>query len=134
VDSPATAVILRGLELFNRGEFDASLATLPPEIEWDNTAAVPDGDTYRGREEVLSYWREIGGRWDDFRIVPERTVEGAACVLLLGRLIGRGVNSGVPVETTWDQVWRVEGDVPVRCENYTDRERAWRAAGLEPQS
>jgi ketosteroid isomerase-like protein len=52
---------------------------------------------------------------------------------MLGRLIARGAGSGVPVDTQWDQVWRVEGGAPVRCENYTDRARAWRAAGLEPE-
>jgi hypothetical protein len=83
---------------------------------------------------VLAYWREIGERWDDFRIEADRWIEGDGVVLLLGRLIARGVGSGVPVETTWDQVWTIEGTVPIRCENYIERDRAWRAAGLEPES
>jgi ketosteroid isomerase-like protein len=134
VDPEAAAVIRRGLELFNLGEYEASIATLPPEIEWDTSAAVLDGAAYRGRDEVLAYWHEIGERWDDFRIEADRWIDGDGVVLLLGRLIGRGVGSGVPVEHSWDQVWTVEGATPVRCENYSDREQAWRAAGLEPES
>jgi ketosteroid isomerase-like protein len=124
--------IRRGLELFNRAEYEAGIVELSEEIEWDTSGAVPDGGVYRGREQVLGLWREVGRRWDGFRIVPERWIEGDRVVLMLGTLVGRGAGSGVPVEGTWDQVWRVEGELPVRCENYTDRERAWRAAGLEP--
>src|SRR5687767_8331250 len=66
------AVIRRGLELFNEGEYERSIASLPPEIEWDTTEAVPDGGSYPGTDAVLSYWRSIGGRWDDFRIEADR--------------------------------------------------------------
>jgi ketosteroid isomerase-like protein len=134
VDPDAVPVILRGIELFNRGEYEAAIATLPPEMVWDTSAAVPDGAAYEGGQEVLGYWREIGERWDDFRIEVEQTIEGDGVVLLLGRLIGRGVGSGVPVEHSWDQVWTVQGAVPVRCENFTDRDQAWRAAGIEPEA
>ena len=134
MDPETLSIIKRGLELFNRREYETSVATLPPQIEWDSTGAVPDGDLYRGRDAVVELWREIGGRWDDFRIEAERWVEGDEVVLMLGRLVGRGAGSGVPVEGPWNQVWRVEDGLPVRCENYTDPERAWRAAGLEPDS
>ncbi len=82
---------------------------------------------------MLALWRELPNRWDDFRIEPERWIESDGVVLMLGRLIARGVGSGVPVRDTWDQVWRVEGEMPNRCENHTNRGRAWRAAGLEPE-
>lgn len=120
-----------GLELFNRGDYESSLAELSPEIEWDTRAAVPDGGLYRGRDEVLGLWREIANRWADFRIEPEEWLEGDGVVLMLGRLVARGVESGVPVSDTWDQVWWVEGELPTRCENHTDRASAYRAAGID---
>ena len=134
MESGPIAVIRRGLALFNEGEYERSIAELPPGIEWDPTGAVPDGSNYRGRDDVLGYWRGISERWEAFNIDVERTIEGDGVVLLLGRLHGRGVDSGVPVETSWDQVWKIEDEVPVRCENYTDRARAGRAAGLEPDA
>jgi hypothetical protein len=82
---------------------------------------------------VLRLWREIPNRWDDFRIEPERWIESDGAVLMLGRLIARGVGSGVPVADTWDQVWTVKDGLPIRCENHTNRARAWRAAGLVPE-
>jgi ketosteroid isomerase-like protein len=125
-------VIRRGLGLFNEAEYERSIAELPPEIEWDTSAAIPDGALHTGAAEVLAYWRGISERWDDFRIEVDRLIPGEDVVLMLGRLVARGAGSGVPVENEWDQVWRIRGGVPVRCENYTDRDRAWRAAGLEP--
>lgn len=87
--------VQEGLALFNRGEYADSVALLSPAIEWDTTDAVPDGQLYRGREEVLAFWTGLGERWADF---PQ-----------------------------------IAGDEVVRCENYSDRAKAWRASGLEPQ-
>jgi hypothetical protein len=126
----ALAVIRDGMDLYNRGEFEASIAMLPPEIEWDTSAAVPDGRVYRGRDDVLALWREIAGRWDEFRIEPNRWITGDGVVWMLGRMVARGAGSGVPIEGVWDQVWGVEGAVPVSCANYTDRDRSREAAGL----
>jgi len=132
VDSEAAARIREGLELFSRGDYAASLLRLSPDIEWDTSAAVPDGALYRGRDEVLSFWSALSERWENFQIEPERWIEGDDVVLMLGRLAARGIGSGVPVDSTWDQVWTVADGLPVRCENFTDRARAWRASGLDP--
>jgi ketosteroid isomerase-like protein len=131
---PPIEVIRRGLELFNEGEYERSIATLPPEIEWDTTHAVPDGGLYAGADQVVGYWRSVGRRWDDLRIEVDRLIEGEDVVLMLGRLVGRGAESGVPVENAWDQVWRIRDGQPVRCENYTDEARAWRESGLKPDA
>lgn len=133
VPDDAARVISEGLDLFNQGEYERSIATLPPEIEWDTSQAVPDGGLHRGRDDVLAYWRGVGARWVEFRIEPERVRERPNVVLVQGRLCARGADSGVPVEGVWDQVWRIAVDVPIRCENYTDRALALRVAGLEPE-
>lgn len=131
VETDALARIREGLELFSRGDYEASVMKLSPEIEWVTTEAVPDGGIYRGRAAVVAWWIALGERWDDFRIEPERWVAGADVVLMLGTLVARGVESGVPVESSWDQVWHVRDGQAVRCENFIDRERAWTASGLE---
>ena len=51
--------------------------------------------------------------------------------MMLGRLIGRGAGSGVPVEAPWHQVFTFRaGARPIRCDNYSDSAKALRAAGL----
>jgi ketosteroid isomerase-like protein len=123
--------IKKGLSLFNSGDYARSVNELSPAIEWDTTHAVPDGRLYRGREEVLGFWTGLPERWDDFRIEAEEWIEGDGVVLMLGRLEARGVDSGVPVTGSWDQVWRVGDGEIVRCENFTDRAAARRASGLD---
>jgi ketosteroid isomerase-like protein len=134
MERPPLERIQRGLAHFNRGEYASSIALLSPAIQWDTTDAVPDGRLYSGREEVLGFWTGMPDRWDDFRIEAERWIERDDVVLMLGRLEARGVDSGVPVTSSWDQVWRISGGEVVRCDNYMDRAKAWRAAGLEPDS
>jgi ketosteroid isomerase-like protein len=134
VSAENVELVREGLALFNRGDFDGSLETLTPEpaFVWDTRTAVPDGGVYHGVDEVRAYWESIAERWDDFRIEPEEFVDvDADTVLMLGRLIGRGTESRVPVESTWDQVWRFRDGVAVACENHSDRARARRSAGAE---
>lgn len=124
-------VVREGLDRFNRGDLEGALEQFSPAVEWDTTGAVPDGRTYHGREDVLAYWRSIGERWHDFRIEAHEWIAAdGETVLMLGRLLGVGTESGVPIEHSWDQVWRFRGGEVVACENYTERERARAAAGL----
>jgi len=126
------SLVQEGLARFNRGDFERSVELFSPKIEWDTRAAVPDGDIYRGRDEVLAYWRSIGERWADFRIEADEWIEvDAETILMLGRLIGRGHESGVPIESSWDQVWRFRDGELIACENHSDRATARRAAGLD---
>jgi ketosteroid isomerase-like protein len=103
------------------------------EIEWDTTGLLPDGRVHRGRAEIRAYWEDVAERWEDLRIADDRWLEGEDCVVMLGRLISRGARSGAPVEAPWHQVWRFRGDVPIRCDNYSDAEAALRAAGLSSE-
>jgi uncharacterized protein len=40
---------------FNRGDIDAAVAPLDPQIEWTEPAEFPGGGTYNGREGVKQY-------------------------------------------------------------------------------
>jgi ketosteroid isomerase-like protein len=119
-----------GLAAFNDGDYERAAGLLHPDIEWDTASLLPDGGINRGRDELLAYWRDVGERWDELRIEPEEWIEGDGAVVMLGRLEGRGAGSGVPVEGPWHQVWRFEGELPIRCENFSDRGAALRAGGV----
>jgi ketosteroid isomerase-like protein len=125
-------LVRHGIDLFNRREFEQSLKELAADsaFEWDTTTVVPDGRVYRGPAEVQAYWRDVFRRWLEFRIEPEEFREGEDAVVMLGTMHGTGAESGVPIVAPWHQVWRFAGETPVRCDNYNDREKALRAAGL----
>ena len=128
VESPRVEIVRTGLERFNAREYEQAADDLSPDMVWDTTGVVPDGEAHRGRETVVAYWRDVGERWGEIRIEPDEWIEAEDCVVMLGRLVGRGSGSGAPVEGPWNQVWRFDGDVPVSCENFGDRDAALRAA------
>jgi ketosteroid isomerase-like protein len=120
--------------MFNEREYARSAATLHQDVEWDTSGLLPDGRVYKGRNELLAYWRDVGERWEELRVEPEEWIETDDALLMFGRLVGRGSGSGVPVEGPWHQVWRFEGDWAIRCENFSDRGAALAAAGLPAES
>ena len=48
-------------------------------------------------------------------------------------LFSRGEYEASLSKLAGDQVWWIDDGLAVRCENFADRERAWRAAGLDPE-
>ncbi len=120
-----------GLEAFNADDFDRALETLSGDFTWDTTRAVPDGQVYVGREAIKRYWLDIGDRWTSLTIEADEWIESGDQVLMLGRLVGVGSGSGVPVVGPWCQVWSFEGDALVRCDNFSDPDAALAAAGLD---
>ena len=48
-------------------------------------------------------------------------------------LFSRGEYEASLSKLARDQVWWIDDGLAVRCENFADRERAWRAAGLDPE-
>ena len=73
-------MVLRGYEAFNRGDIDASLEILHPEIEW-HTYIVPGpgGGLYHGHEGVRELWSEAQRIFGGFRNIPERLFEAGSC-------------------------------------------------------
>jgi ketosteroid isomerase-like protein len=131
VGSAHLELVQSGLAAFNEGDYDRSLDALGGELTWDTTQAVPDGTRYTGREEIKRYWLDIADRWSSLTIEADEWFETEDRILMLGRLVGVGSGSGVPVVGPWHQLWSFEGDTLLRCENFTDPAAARAAAGLE---
>lgn len=83
-----------------------------------------------GPAEIHAYWRDVFQRWDEVRIEVDELLTTEDRVVMLGRLLGKGAGSGVPIESPWHQVWTFHGEKAARCENFGDRAEALRAAGL----
>ena len=94
-------------------------------------ARRPRRPTYTGRKEIRRYWEDIADRWASLRIEADEWIESGDRVVMLGRLVGVGSGSGVPVVGPWCQVWSFEGDALVRCDNFSDPDAALAAAGLD---
>jgi ketosteroid isomerase-like protein len=127
-------VARRGWEALNRGDVDAVLSFVHPDMEW-RPAQGPggiEGTTYRGkeayerwlREELPEVWEDFHGEDLRFRELPDGRV------LLLGTVCGRGRGSGVEVQVPFGQLARFKDGLVVQIHGYLDHQSALEAAGL----
>lgn len=88
----------RAMEAYNRGDWDAALAEMHPEIEWHAPAIVPDQGVYRGHEGVRSFWSEWEETFADFRIEIEDVIDRGDRAIAMIRPVGTGTASGIPMQ------------------------------------
>jgi ketosteroid isomerase-like protein len=121
------------IDALNRGDLDAWLALLSPDVVWEALPGVPGiGLLYRGRAEVRGWIEEL---WEVAEGVVHTEIEqitdlGEDRVFLALVLTARGRGSGVPFEMpTWSVIWYREGLV-TRRQIFWTRDEALDAAGL----
>jgi ketosteroid isomerase-like protein len=123
-----------GYEAMGRGDFNAVLDLMDPEIEIRDRPEIPDPQTYRGREGVLTALSRNLDSFDDLEMVPESFVEGGDQMVVCILLRGRGRISGVPVEDRLAHLWTIRDGRAVALQVYSDPAEALRAAGLPDRS
>jgi ketosteroid isomerase-like protein len=123
----------KAIDALNRGDFDALLACLSPDVLWGALEGVPGMDElYRGRAGVRE-WIELLSEVTDDGIhaeIEQITDLGDERVLIAVALTARGRGSGVPFEyRTWQIVWFADGLI-TRRQVFWTRAEALEAAGL----
>ena len=100
----------RGYDAFNRGDLEAVLDELDPDIDIAERAEAPDPRTAKGREQALVAFGSLREDFDDYHFEPrEFHVEGEH-VIVVARQSATGRLSGVPVEGEIVHAWHVSGD------------------------
>jgi uncharacterized protein len=129
-----TAAVLRGYEAFNRGDIEASLDVLHPEIEW-HTYIVPGpgGGTYHGHDGVRELWADARRIFGEFKNVPEQVFDAGDRVVAFVRVEGVGRESGVAVTARIAHVYSFRDGMVCCVESFEDRDEALRAAGIEAE-
>jgi ketosteroid isomerase-like protein len=107
------AVVLRGLEAFNRGDIDGLIAVIDPAVVWEEGGLVfPDlPPVYHGHDGVRRWWQEaIVDAWETFSAdLEEIRDEGGGKVVQVYWLRGRGRESGIEVDMHVVQTITVRG-------------------------
>lgn len=124
-------LVRRSYEAFNRGDLDAALEGLHPEIEWQTYIVPgPGGGLYRGHAGVRELWSDAQRIFGEFRNVPEELLDVGDRVLAFVRVEGVGAISGAPVKARIAHVHSFRDGKVVRVQSFEDRDEARRAAGL----
>jgi ketosteroid isomerase-like protein len=119
------------LDAYNRRDLDAFDDLCTPDYEWFPALVRGfEGGSYRGREGAEAYYRDIRETWEELRVVAEEFRDLGDRVLVLGRMEGRGIGSGVPVDAPLASVYDFCGHKLSRCRVYLDHAEALRVAGL----
>ena len=123
-------VVERALAAFNGGEADSFAELTTPELEWATGLGAVEGEVFRGREGIDTYFARLSGAWDEFRFLAEDYRDLGDVVVALGRLEGRGRGGGVPVDAPVGAVWDLRDGKIWRLRAYLDHAAALAAAGL----
>jgi ketosteroid isomerase-like protein len=120
----------RAQAAYNEGDWDAALATMDPNVEFDLTRAAPDGQVYRGYEGVKTFWQMLRDVFGAFQNEPEEVIDNGDRLFTRIRLRSTGQASGAMTEDVLYQVITLGKGRAVRVEFLRDRAEALKAAGL----
>ncbi|MDZ4691115.1 nuclear transport factor 2 family protein [Terricaulis sp.] len=115
---------------FAKGDMPAALATMAPDIVWNEAENYPyaDRNPYVGPEAVLmGVFARIGGDWDDFAAVPDEFIDGGDTIVSLGHYSGTHKATGKPMRAQFAHVCRVKNGKIAAFQQYADTLGTWRA-------
>jgi ketosteroid isomerase-like protein len=99
----------------------------------------PEAGTWSGLTGLATAWREVGGAWEDYRVVADEYHElDGERVLVVNHASGRGRTSGLevheitsPLTEPGANLFHVQGGKVTRLVSYWNRDRALADLGLE---
>jgi ketosteroid isomerase-like protein len=128
------ALARKAIDALNRGDFDALLAFLSPDVVWEALEGVAGiGELYRGRAEVREWLALMLEDTEEGSIhaeIEQMADLGDDRVFIAVVLTARRRGSGVPFEyRTWQIVWFADGLI-TRRQVFWTRAEALKTAGL----
>jgi ketosteroid isomerase-like protein len=123
-------LVKRALDAFSSGDADAFAALTAPDLEWATGLGAIEGEIFRGRDGVQTYFGRLDSAWEDFRFLAQDFRDLGDSVLVLGRLEGRGRGGGLPIDSPVGAVWDLRDGQVFRLRAYLDQSEALEAVGL----
>jgi hypothetical protein len=120
----------RGVEAVNRGDPEASLRELDPEVLWEPLRAGVQG-AYRGHEGMLEFLADSAESFESFRLDYSEVRDlGDDRVLAIGTVHIRGKGSGIETDVPTAGIALYRRGLLVHWKDFGQREKALEAAGL----
>ena len=124
-------VVERLADAFERGDLEASLACLDPEVELQPIRARLEGTSYVGHEGWRRMLADWDSDWEGLRLEQRELHEKGDTVVAVGRFTARGRTSGVELDVPLGLLYRLRAGKIVSVESYSDPDEALRAAGID---
>ena len=118
----AVEIVRRSYDAFARGDMNAVLADMHPEIEWHQAQGLPHGGFYKGLDEVRRNIFDPLDRdwWEEFSAEPEQFIDGGDEIVVLGRYRGVAKGTGKRLDVPFVHVWTLEDEKAVRFRQFLD--------------
>jgi ketosteroid isomerase-like protein len=123
-----------GWAAVNRGEIEAVVDLLHPEVEWDVSPAFVDLPVYRGHAGVRRFFYDVFQLWEEFRLEIDEIHERDDQVLVVGWWAARGRTSSVPIKEPGAWLWTMRGEKGAAMRFYSDPAQAWDAMQATPNA
>jgi ketosteroid isomerase-like protein len=117
-------------EARRRGDVDALLEELHPDLEWRPHLSSLGGRPVRGHAGVREYLASLAEEWEDFRQDLEQVFDAGDQVVAFLNTYGRGRGSGIELQPQVAHVLRFSDGKCIKIVTYLDRAEALSAAGL----
>jgi ketosteroid isomerase-like protein len=124
VSDPREALLRKGIAAYNRGDTEAVLAMLDPDVEVFTPPELGNAGTFHGHEGYLAWIEAWLEAWEEFRIEPVEIEQFGDDFLVLMDAAGRGKGSGAEVSLRFWWLYTVPADRATRVRLYPTREAA----------
>jgi len=117
-------------EAWSRGDLDAALAHMHPEVVWQMAGLFPGIEPrYHGHEGVRRFTADFTEPWETITVeVLDATDLDEERVLAEVRFHGTGKGSGVETTAEFPQIWTFREGLVVHFQSFADRQAADEAA------
>ncbi len=127
----AIHILREAYAAFNRGDIEAAVKPLDPEIEWSEPKEFPGGGTYRGHSGVASYLTQSRASWAEVNSDPEKFIVSGNRIVVFVHARVRPNGSNEWQEVRLADVYTFRDGKPIAMRAFADRQDALRWAGVQ---
>jgi ketosteroid isomerase-like protein len=114
----------------NKGDMQAALAALHRDAVWRESAELPGGDEFDGRDAIEEFLAGFLDQWEVFHQRVESTLRRGDRVLVNIELTAVGRGSGAEVKARYAHLWTLRDGLGAVVDAYYDPECALRDLGV----
>ena len=126
------AILRAAYAAFNRGDIDAAVQYLDPNIDWTEPTEFPGGGSYRGREGAKQYLTNSRASVAEVISEPEQFIPAGDRIVVFVYARVRPKDSSTWQEVRLADVYLFRDLTPIQMHAFADRQKALQWANANP--
>jgi ketosteroid isomerase-like protein len=123
-------VVRRMWEMFSAGDAEGVASLVSLDVDCFPARGELTPKRFRGREAFLSYAKDWMAGFSEYALEAGEFHDVGDCVIVVGRVVGRGRGSGAEVSADDAWLYRLKDGLVIEYRECGTKERALDAAGL----